>query len=269
MDPISQFKENAKQGWSTFAPTEMMTASTAPHLVKYAGIKPGDKVLDVGCGTGVVALTAARLGAKATGLDLTPALLTRARENADIMKQDVDWHEGDVEALPFTDAAFDVVFDVVVSQFGHIFAPRAEVAIREMLRVLRPGGTIAFSTWPPELVVGRMFALLSRYSPPPPPGFSPPTLWGDPDVVRERLGDAVTELCFDRALMRFQVLSVQHNRVFLETNIGPVIKLVQTLGTSDPAKLAMLRRELEELISLYFSDNHVRQDYLLTRAVKR
>ena len=89
-------------------------------------------VLDVGCGTGVVAVTAARAGARVMGLDLTPELLERARENAQIAEVDIQWHEGDVEQMPFEDAAFDVV----VSQYGHMFAPRPDVAMNEMLRVL-------------------------------------------------------------------------------------------------------------------------------------
>jgi SAM-dependent methyltransferase len=172
---------------------------------------------------------------------------------------------GDVEELPYKDGEFDVV----VSQFGHMFAPRPEIAVREMLRVLKPGGTIAFSTWPPELLVGRMFAMNGRYAPPPPPGASPPHQWGDPNIVRDRLGDAVTDLFFDRDVMYFQILSPQHQRVFLETNVGPVAKLVEGLGRSDPAKLAAFRAELEQLMGLYFEDNRIKQDYLLTRARKR
>lgn len=264
MDAIAQFKENAKQGWSSFAPTEIATGSTAPRLVRFAGIGRGNEVLDVACGTGVVALTAARLGARVTGVDLTPALIEHARQNAAIMNLQVEWHEGNVEALPFDDARFDVV----VSQFGHIFAPRADIATSEMLRVLKPGGTIAFSTWPPELVVGRMFALIGKYAPPSPPEFSPPALWGDPGTVRERLGSAVRNLRFDRDVMRFPALSVQHYRLFTERSIGAIAKLVQAFGASDAAKLATLRREFEELAAQYFEDNHVRQDYLLTGAVK-
>src|SRR5207237_6494170 len=144
--------------------------------------------------------------AHVTGLDLTPELLDRARENSSLCNLRVDWHEGDVERLPFGDAAFDVV----LSQFGHIFAPRPEVAIGEMLRVLKPGGTIAFSTWPPELFMGRMFALVSRYAPSPPAGVAPPPLWGDPNVVRERLGNAVKSLTFERDAMFVPALSPPH-----------------------------------------------------------
>ena len=150
-------------------------------------MKAEDGVLDVACGTGVVAVTAARLGARVTGLDLTPELLERARENAALANVRIDFHEGDVEKLPFDDSEFDAV----LSQYGHMFAPRPDIAITEMLRVLRPGGTIAFSTWPSEMIIGRIFALAAKYAPPPPPGVSPPPQWGDTDIIRERLGDRV------------------------------------------------------------------------------
>jgi ubiquinone/menaquinone biosynthesis C-methylase UbiE len=175
-DPFQSFKAAQKLGWAHFAPLEMYTTPVAAQLVKHAKVRAGQRVLDVACGTGVVAVTAARLGAHATGLDLTPALLERASENSQIAGVQIDWQEGDAENLPFGDGAFDVV----LSQFGHIFAPRPEVAVAQMLRVLKPGGTIASATWPPELFMGRMFAITARYAPPPPPGVSPPAQWGDP-----------------------------------------------------------------------------------------
>jgi len=265
MDAIVQFKENAKKAWSTFAPTEFYTCQPAARLVAFARVGPGQRVLDVGCGTGPAALAAARTGAAVTGLDLTPELLVRARENSAIAEVEVDWHEGDVEAMPFADASFDVV----LSHFGHMFAPRPAAAVAEMLRVLKPGGTIAFATWPPELFSGRMFALVGRHLPPPPPGVSPPPPWGIPDVVRERLGATVTELDFDRGTLRAPFLSVQHVRSFMEASVGPVIRIVQTLG-SDPDRLAAFRREFDALAARYFepTENILRQDYLLTRAKK-
>src|SRR6185295_7780349 len=110
------------------------------HLVRYAGVKAGQTLLDVGTGTGVVAITAARRGATVTGLDLTPELLEQAKQSAPIAGLTITWKEGDAEALPFGDATFDVV----LSQFGHMFAPRPEAALKEMLRVLKPGGRLAF-----------------------------------------------------------------------------------------------------------------------------
>jgi SAM-dependent methyltransferase len=264
MDSTAAFKEQQKATWSNFAIFENFTAIVAPRLVRFAGIVPGAKVLDVGCGTGVVGLTAARAGAQVTGVDLTPELIARAKENSAVMGVTADWREGDAEALPLPDGAFDVV----VSQFGHMFAPRPEVAVREMLRVLKPGGTIAFATWPPEMFVGRMFAVNAKYAPPPPQGVAPPGQWGDPALVRERLGAAVKHITFGRDVMLFPMPSVQHYRLFMETNFAPARKLLQALDASDAKKAAAMRRELEELAAEYFENNALRQDFLLTRAVK-
>jgi SAM-dependent methyltransferase len=264
MDALVQFKESQKQGWAHFAPLEMMTTPSAARLAKLAGVRAGQRVLDVACGTGVVAVTAARLGARVTALDLTPPLLERARENGRLAAVDIEWHEGDVEQLPFEAGAFDVV----LSQYGHMFAPRPEVAVAEMLRVLTPGGTIAFSTWPPELFVGRTFSLVGRYMPPPPLEVPPPPLWGDPNVIKQRLGAAVKDIAFDRARMSVPTLSPQHHRTMFERTAGPVLKLVELLSKSDPERLAAFRREYEAIVTDYLEDNIVRQDYLLTRATK-
>jgi SAM-dependent methyltransferase len=242
----------------------MFTTAVAAKLVKHAKMHPGQRVLDVCCGTGVVAVTAARVGARVTGLDLTPELLERAKENSQTAGAEIDWREGDVESLPFADGAFDVV----LSQFGHIFAPRPEVAVAEMLRVLKPGGTIAFATWPPELFMGRMFTVTARYAPAPLPGAAPPPQWGDPGVVAQRLGNAVKDIVFDRGTMQVPALSPQHVRMRAEKTVGPLIKVVETLSATDPAKLAAFRREYEALVAEYYEENTVRQDYLLTRAIK-
>lgn len=262
-DPFQSFKAAQRAGWTYFAPLEAFTTIVAPHVVKLARVRAEQRVLDVGCGTGVVAVTAARLGARLTGLDLTPALLERARENAQTAGVEVEWREGDAEDLPFDNAAFDVV----VSQFGHMFAPRPDVAVAEMLRVLKPGGTIAFATWPPELFVGRMFLITARYAPAPPPGVAPPPQWGDPSIVSERLGAAVKDVFFDRATLLAPALSPAHYRALFERTAGPVIKMIESLA-ADPAKLAAFRAESDALIGEYFRDNTVRQDCLLTRATK-
>jgi len=137
-----------------------------------------------------------------------------------------------------------------------------------MLRVLKPGGTIAFSTWPPELFVGRTFILVARYAPPPPPGIARPPVWGDPNVIRERLGKAVKDIVFDRQRMLVPALSASHHRAMFERTAGPVIKLVETLKDQDPKQLAAFRSDYEALVTDYWRDNLVRQDYLLTRATK-
>ena len=164
VDPFADLKVRQREMWASFAPTAAYTTPVAAHLVEFAEIKPGETVLDVGTGTGVVAITAARMGASVTGLDLTPALLDAARENAQIASLGaIHWVEGDAENLPFADGQFDVV----ISQFGHMFAPRPDVTIGQMRRVLKTGGRIAFATWPPEHFAGRLFAFVGKNSPPP------------------------------------------------------------------------------------------------------
>ena len=264
MDAVTAFKQSQKEAWVHFTPLEALTTPVAARTVRFAGVRASMRVLDVGCGTGVVAITAARLGAQVTGVDLTPQLLERARQNSTTVGVSVDWRDGDVEDLPFADAEFDVV----ISQFAHMFAPRAEMALSEMLRVLKPGGTIAFSTWPPELLVGMTMAVAARYMPPPPPDVANPGLWGDPAVIRQRLGNTVTEIAFDRDCNFFPALSPEHFRANVERTAGPIVKLVETLAAQEPQKLTAFRNEFDHIVSRYFRDNVVRQDYLLTRAVK-
>ena len=264
-DAIAAFKAKQREAWASFAPLAANTTITAARLVRFARVQRGQRVLDIACGTGVVALTAAMdAGAKVTAADLTPELLEVARENARIGGVEIDFHEADVEKLPFDDAEFDVV----LSQFGHMFAPRPDVAVAEMLRVLKPGGTIAFSTWPPELFNGRMFGLVARHLPPPPPGVSAPPQWGDPHVIRERLGSAVRDLGFERDVMVVPALSPAHHRAVTERSAGPMRTVVAALEKSDPAKLAELRREYDQTASEYFFENAMRQGFLMTRAVK-
>jgi SAM-dependent methyltransferase len=264
-DPFMEFKRKQRESWTTFTPAATFTTPVAAHLVRFAGIRAGESVLDVGTGTGVVAVTAARTGARVSALDLTPELLVQARENARIAgHSEIAWQEGDAENLPYPDASFDVV----VSQFGHMFAPRPEVAVAEMRRVLKPSGRVAFATWPPELLVGRMFAFIGRNSPPPPPGASPPPLWGNPVVISERLSGAFGEPFFERGTMSYPALSLDHYRLFIENSIGPMRKVIEGLADA-PDRLARVRAEFEALVTPYYVDNQVQQGYLLTRAPAR
>jgi SAM-dependent methyltransferase len=264
VDPFAQFKAQQREGWASFIPLELMTTPPAAKLINFIDVRKGEKVLDVACGTGVTSVTAANRGAQVTGLDLTPALLERARYNAQLAGVQIEFLEGDAEHLPFPDASFDVV----ISQFGHMFAPQAAVTIAEMLRVLKPGGRIAFSTWPPEGFTGRMFSLMGEYLPAPPAGFSPPVQWGNPDIIRERLGSAVDQLTFDRNTMFTPGLSPRHIVGKYEEQAAPVKKAVEILK-DNPAKLAELRARLQKLVEIYFQDNQIRQDFLMTRAIKK
>jgi SAM-dependent methyltransferase len=241
------------------------SAGEAAHLIRFAGVQRGDRVLDVGTGSGIVAITAARYGMYAAGVDPTPALLAKARENARLADcPDITWDEGSAEKLPYADASFDVV----LSQYAHMFSPEPEITTREMLRVLKPGGRIAFAAWTPNGLAPRLMGLSFRYLPPM-PGNPPPSpfQWGEPRGVMDYLGDGVRDVAFEHAALLLPALSPGHARRIFEETFGPTLMLVQSL-TGDPARLAEWRREHDRLVTECFSDGRVRFEYLLTRATK-
>ena len=138
-----------------------------PRLVDVCSIKPGDRVLDVAAGTGNVAIRAAMKGASVVACDLTPEHFAQGRRGAAAAGVNIEWLEGDAEALPFDDSAFDVV----TSCFGAMFAPDHRAVADELVRVCRPGGTIGLVSFTPEGTGGEFFALLAPYAPP--DGWSP------------------------------------------------------------------------------------------------
>jgi ubiquinone/menaquinone biosynthesis C-methylase UbiE len=164
----------------------------SPVTVEAVGAVAGDELLDVATGTGNTALVAARLGARVIGLDIVPQLLEVARERAAAEGLPIDFVEGDAAALPFAASSFDRVTSV----FGAMFAAEQPETAAEMLRVCRPGGTIAVAAFTPNGLNGQMFATTARHLPPP-PGFKPPVLWGDEDHVRALFAGAA-DLTFER-----------------------------------------------------------------------
>ena len=241
------------------------SAPEAAHLVRFAGLQPADRVLDVGTGSGLVAIVAAQRGARAIGVDPTPALLAKAKDNAALAGcGDIEWHEGAAEMLPFADGSFDVV----LSQYAHMFSPQPESAAREMLRVLKPGGRIAFGAWTPEGLAPRLMGLTFRYLPPM-PGAAPPSPfeWGHAEGVRKYLGDRVGDLGFETAALQLPALSTAHARRLFEETFGPTLLLVGALS-NDPARLAQWRNEHDAAAAEFFADGRLRFDYLLTRAIK-
>jgi SAM-dependent methyltransferase len=156
-----------------------------PRLVEAGGIGPGDRVLDVAAGTGNASIPAAQRGAHVTASDLTPELLEAGRRRAGHLS--IEWVTADAEQLPFDDASFDVV----ISSIGVMFAPHHQAAADELVRVCRPGGTIALMSWTPEGMIGAFFRAMKPFMPPPPPGVQPPPLWGSEEHVADLFGDRV------------------------------------------------------------------------------
>lgn len=158
-----------------------------PRLVEAAGIESGQRVLDVAAGTGNASLPAAERGAEVTASDLTPELFEAGRARAAAAGVELEWAEADAENLPFDAGSFDVV----MSSIGAMFAPRHQQVADELVRVCRPGGTIALLNWTPEGMIGALFRTMGPFMPTPPPGAQPPPLWGGEEHLRELFGDRV------------------------------------------------------------------------------
>jgi SAM-dependent methyltransferase len=209
-------------------------APGAEEFVRGLNLRPGMRVLDVACGTGNLALPAARLGASVTGVDIAPNLLEQARENAKREGLSVQFDEGDAEKLPYEDG----VFDTVITMFGAMFAPRPELTAAELKRVCRPGGVIAMANWTPAGFVGQMFKIVASHVPPP-PGVPSPLLWGNEEVVRERLSEGTSSLETTRQSVRFvypfsPAESVKQFRLYY----GPAQSAFNALNENGQAALA-------------------------------
>ena len=198
---FAQLKNRLRATWMAgdFGQIARFTARCAEEFVDRLPIGPGTRVLDVACGTGNLSIPAARKGAVVTGIDIAPNLLEQARERAATEGLQAAFEEGDAEQLPLADGEFDIV----MSMFGAMFAPRPERVAAELARVCRPGGTIAMANWTAEGFVGKSFAVSSRRIPPP-DGVPAPVLWGNEDVVRERLGPVVARIEAVRRVARFE-----------------------------------------------------------------
>src|SRR5688572_23878930 len=149
---LAAVKQRQQAAWSSgdFAVVASRIVLTAEHLVDTADLQAGWRVLDVATGSGNAALAAARLGCTAVGVDYVPSLLQTGRIRAIAEGLDVEFLEGDAESLPFEDSSFDAVTSV----FGSMFAPDHAQAASELLRVSRPGGTIALVSWTPDGFIG-------------------------------------------------------------------------------------------------------------------
>ena len=206
-------------------------------------VAPGSRLLDVGCGSGQLALIAAKDGLEVTGVDIASNLVERARARAQGEGLQARFEEADAEALPFEDASFDVV----VSLIGAMFAPRPELVAKELLRVCKPGGTIAMANWTPQGFVGRMFKTISKFIAP--SGMPSPVLWGDETTVRERLGKGLSELNMVRRHYTFSYpFSPSEVVEFFRLNYGPSN---QAFASLDVGGGESLRQDLEALWSAH------------------
>lgn len=202
---------------------------------------PGERVLDIAAGSGNAAVPAARTGAHVVASDLTPELLEIGR--AEHPDAGIEWAVADAEALPWPDASYDVVMSVV----GVMFAPHHQAAADELLRVLRPGGRFGIISWTPEGFIGRLFATMRGFVPPPPAGVQPPPLWGSEEHVRELLGSGVEDLAFARGHVEVDLFSGPTDfRTFFRENYGPTLMAYRGLA-DQPDRIAELDAALDAL----------------------
>jgi SAM-dependent methyltransferase len=221
--------------------------SSAVEFLDRLGVETGARLLDVACGSGQLALVAARRGANVTGVDIATNSILAARGRALSEGIDARFDEGDAEALPYLAGKFDVV----ASLFGAMFAPRPELVVDEMVRVCRPGGTIAMGNWTREGFIGQMFKTFARFIAP--PGMPAPVLWGDECTVRERFGPDVSDLRLTRVNYRFDYpFSPTQVVEFFKQNYGPTTRAFAALSPTDQAALRT------DLINLWTAHNQAR-----------
>lgn len=230
------------------------------------GASHGHRVLDVAAGSGNASLPAARAGADVVALDLTPELLAVGRQAAEREGLAVTWQQGDAESLPYPDGQFDAAMSCV----GVMFAPSHQRCADELLRVLRPDGTLALASWTPEGFIGQMFATMKPYVPAPPAGSQPPPLWGSEAHVRELLGDGVDELRAERAHLPVDTFADAEQFLdFFRSRYGPTIAAYAGLAQT-PDRAAALDADLLALADSYdLGHGRMEWEYLLVTARKR
>jgi SAM-dependent methyltransferase len=216
---------------------------SAREFYERLNLAPGSKLLDVGCGSGQLALMAAKDGLDVIGVDIADNWVARARARARAEGLRATFEQADAEALPFEDASFDAV----VSLIGAMFAPRPDLVARELLRVCVPGGTVAMANWTPQGFVGQMFKTVAKFIAP--SGMPSPTLWGDEATVRERLGKGLSELRLTRRAYTFSYPFPPAEVVeFFRLYYGPTHQAFAALHAEGQSGL---RRELEDLWSAH------------------
>jgi 2-polyprenyl-3-methyl-5-hydroxy-6-metoxy-1,4-benzoquinol methylase len=239
-------KSRLKATWMAgdFERIARVTEAAAEAFIARRQLGPGTRVLDVACGTGNLAIPAARSGAVVVGVDIAPNLLDQARARARQNRLDVTFEEGDAEALPFDEGAFDVV----LSMFGAMFAPNPGLVAKELARVCRPEGKIAMANWTPNGFLGEVFRTTGKHVSPP-TGMPSPLLWGDETAVRQRLAPYTSDLRLTRsmAILCFDA-SVAETVALYRTYYGPTVRAFATLTETGQAAL---QRDLEDLCGRY------------------
>jgi ubiquinone/menaquinone biosynthesis C-methylase UbiE len=264
---FEELKERQSAMWGA-GPFELIEATISDlHEVAEDRLRPqpGERWIDVGCGTGRLAELAARKGAVVTGIDLAPVLIETAKRRAAEQGLDIDYRVGDCERL---DGIDDASFDVLSSTVGLMFAPDHEATARQVARVVKPGGRIGLINWKPEGGVGRMFAMMKPFQPPPPEGAGVPFDWGRREHVEELLGEAF-DLSFEDGVSTYRPASGEEYWNVYSTGYGPTKTLAASL---DDDRREEFHRAWVEFFETEYADNggvaHTRE-YLLVLGTRR
>jgi SAM-dependent methyltransferase len=241
---LAAFKDNQRHLWSAgdYAVTARRFEGVARALVAACGLGPGQRALDLAAGTGNVALAIAASGASPEACDLTPALVAAGRARCEALGEwEIPWLVADAEALPYAAGRFDVVLSV----FGLVLAPRPEVAIAEAFRVTRSGGVVGFTAWTPGSAAARFGEVAAKYFPqaadPPPP----PDDWGDEDLCRERLERHAIDVTFELGVVTWSWPSAEAARDEAEASNNFVAAARAALA---PERYVALLDDLGELM---------------------
>lgn len=241
-------KARQQQTWASgdFSVVASRIVLVSERLAEAADIAAGSNVIDVACGSGNATIAAARSGAHAVGVDYVPELLEQGRLRAAAEGLDVEFVEGDAEDLPFDDD----VFDTTLSVYGSMFAPDHRQAARELVRVTRPGGTVALASWTPDGYLGDVFRTMSAHVPGP-AGVPSPMLWGDESHLRELFGDDAAELRSTVEVCTFRFRSAEELVAWFRKWYGPTLK---AFGTLDEPGQEALAADLAEVARRYARD---------------
>jgi ubiquinone/menaquinone biosynthesis C-methylase UbiE len=228
-------KERQRMGWEAgdYPRVGNTLQTIAERLVEAVELRAGQRLLDVACGQGNVAIAGARRFAEATGVDYVPNLLVQGRERAAAEHLPVTFTEGDAERLPFPDEAFDATLSTV----GVMFAPDQQRAADELVRVTRAGGKIALASWTPEGLVGHLFKVIGKYAPPP-AGVRSPMLWGTENRLAELFGGKIQWVSLTKRTFDFCYHSAEHYSQWLRLYYGPITRLAATLDEQARAQFA-------------------------------
>jgi SAM-dependent methyltransferase len=232
---LAAIKEKQQQTWASgdFSVIASMIVPVAERLVDAADLHAGWRVLDVATGSGNAAIAAARLNTSVVGLDYVPALLERARERAAAEGLEIEFVEGDAESLPFPDGSFDAVTSVL----GSMFAPDHRQAASELVRVVKPGGTIALVSWTPTGFLGELFRTTAAHVPPP-AGVQSPLLWGTEEHLKNIFGDAICNLEVRERTFTWRFASAEEFVASFRRWYGPTHKAFAALDDEGQAALA-------------------------------